>query len=266
MGGYSIIKRIFFKDEVYARIRQRGDGNLIGGREMRVKLQFVGLIFVIFGLLLSGCTLPGGIKIGKGQKADEVKITPEEKKKAKLLKSIDRKFENPEAHYELGRLYQADGLWARALHHYEIALNFNPVHRQAQAARIKVLMDGGDMTKAELLAEEYIRQASSSAAASLQLALAFQDQELDEYALTCYQQGLRLAPSSAKINRQIGYYYLSRNETTLAREYLTRSFQLNPNQPEVAGELGRLGVPVRIPRKTEKSTKKLDKIVEQSEK
>jgi hypothetical protein len=47
---------------------------------------------------------------------------------------------------------------------------------------------------------------------------------------------------------------------------LVRSFQLNPNQPEVAGELGRLGVVVRIPRKTQKRTKRLDKIVEQSDK
>jgi Flp pilus assembly protein TadD len=75
-----------------------------------------------------------------------------------------------------------------------------------------------------------------------------------------------MAPNSAKINRQIGYYYLSKGNKDVARDYLSRSFQLNPNQPEVAGELGRLGVAVKIPRKTEKSTKKLDKMVEKSEK
>jgi hypothetical protein len=37
-------------------------------------------------------------------------------------------------------------------------------------------------------------------------------------------------------------------------------------QPEVAGELGRLGVSVKIPRKTQKRTKKLDRIVERSDK
>jgi len=73
-----------------------------------------------------------------------------------------------------------------------------------------------------------------------------------------------LAPNSAKINRQIGYYYLSKNDKNRAKDYLTRSFQLNPNQPEVAGELGRLGVGVKIPRKTEKG-KRLDKIVEESD-
>ena len=74
-----------------------------------------------------------------------------------------------------------------------------------------------------------------------------------------------MAPNSDKINRQIGYYYLSKGNTAQAQDYLTRSFQLNPNQPDVAGELGRLGIAVQIPRKTQQDTKKLDKIVDQSD-
>ena len=98
------------------------------------------------------------------------------------------------------------------------------------------------------------------------MGLAFQKEGLDEYALGCYQQALHLAPSSAKINRQIGYYYLSKGDKERAIDYLSRSFQLDPAQPEVAGQLGRLGGAVRIPRKTQKNTKKLAKIVEQSDK
>jgi tetratricopeptide (TPR) repeat protein len=210
-------------------------------------------------LLLGGCD-------GKAKEPKGVDKAVSEKKKANLLKQIDRKFEDVEAHFKLGQLYQADGLWAKAEDQYGIALNFDPVYRQAQAARVKVLVGGGEAAKAKLLAGEYIKQASISAAASLQLALAFQEQGMDEYALKCYQQALYMAPNSAKINRQIGYYYLSKGNKDIAREYLSRSFQLNPNQPDVAGELGRLGVAVKIPRKTEKSAKKLDKIVEKSDK
>ena len=65
------------------------------------------------------------------------------------------------------------------------------------------------------------------------------------------------------INRQIGFYYLSKGNKEQAHSYLSRSFQLNPNQPEVAGELGRLGLRVKIPRKTDKRTRGLEKIVEQ---
>jgi len=188
-----------------------------------------------------------------------------EQKKTDLLKKLDRKFENPDAHYELGRLYQADGLWAQAEDHFNIALGFQPSHREAQAALVKVMTDSGNRAKAGNYSDIFMNQAAGSAAESLKLAIAFQRQYLDEQAVACYQQALRLAPNSAKINRQIGYYYLSKGQKERARDYLSRSFDLNFNQPEVAGELGRLGVEVRIPRKTEKYTKKLDKIVEQSD-
>jgi len=241
---------------------KRGINRSEGRREMTRKTQFIGLALLICALLFAGCNG----REAKAPRADGIKVTLAEKEKAKLLRQIDRKFENPEAHFELGRLYQADGLWAKAEHEYTVALGFDPVHRRAQAARVKVLLSSGDTAKAELLADEYILQASNLALGSLKLALAFQKQALDEYALACYQQALRLAPNSAKINRQIGYYYLSKNDKVRAREYLVRSFQLNPIQPEVAGELGRLGVAVGVPRKTKKNTKQLNKIVEQSDK
>lgn len=228
-------------------------------REQTGKQKSIGLAFLVCILLLGGCG-------GKAKAPKEIERTAAEKKKAKMLKAIERKFEDVDAHFKLGQLYQADGLWSQAENQYSVALSFDPAHRQAQAARVKVLLGVGDAAKAKLLADEYRERASISAAGSLQLALAFQEQGLDEYALACYQQALRMAPNSAKINRQIGYYYLSKGNKDVAREYLSRSFQLNPNQPEVAGELGRLGVAVKIPRKTEKSTKKLDKMVEKSDK
>ncbi len=208
-------------------------------------------------LFVGGCGLFGGEK-----KAEQIGKMPEEEKRAELLKSIDRKFDNAQAHYELGRTYQADGLWMQAETCYNTALRFDPGHRGAQAAMVKVLLDSGNTARGELYADIYMNQVASSAAGSLRLGLAFQKERLDEYALNCYRQAQRLAPTSAKIQRQIGYYYLSKNDRVLAKEYLMRSFELDPKQAEVAGELGRLGVAVEIPRKVEKSTKKLDKIVE----
>jgi len=228
------------------------------------RARFLGLFILMCGLLLGGCSTLG---IGKrGDVAKEIKATPIDERKAELLRRIDHKFEDAEAHFELGQLYQKQGLWSEAENQYNITLSFNPVHRPAQAARVKVLMEMGDKEQAGVSADFYVNQASNSALGSLKLAMAFQEQELDDYALRCYEQALRLAPTSAKINRQIGYYYLSKGDRVRAQDYLTRSFQLNPNQPEVAGELGRLGVEVKIPRKTERNPKRLDKIVEESDK
>lgn len=229
----------------------------------------VGLALLIYALLSGGCDsvrgFLGGSGAGRASRIDEVTRTLADEKKAKLLKQIDRKFESPEAHFELGKLYQGDGLWTRAEHEYNIALSFDPAHRRAQAAMVKVLIDSGNTDKAELYADIYMNQVASSASGSLRLALAFQKEELDEYALGCYWQALHLAPNSAKINRQIGYYYLSKNEKGQAREYLGRSFQLDPTQPEVGGQLGRLGVAIKVPRKPPGDTRKLDKIVERSD-
>jgi tetratricopeptide (TPR) repeat protein len=233
-------------------------------QEMTFRVQLIGCCVLVCALFFGGC---GFLGIGGTSKAslDEVKRTPAEEQKARVLEKIDRKYENPDAHYELGKLYQADGLWSQAEHEYNITLSFAPAYREAQAAIVKVLVESGDTAKSELSADIYINQASGSAEGLLRLGLAFQKELLDEYALNCYQQALRLAPNSAKINRQIGYYYLSKGDKVQARDYLTRSFQLNPSQPEVAGELGRLGVAVRVPRKTQKDTSKLDKIVEKSD-
>jgi len=221
--------------------------------------KFIGPTFLICIFLLGGCG-------GKNKAPKEVGKTPAEKKKTEMLKRVENKYEDADAHFKLGRLYQADGLLSQAENQYSIALSFDPAHRQAQAARVKVLISSVEKAKARVLAEEYIERAAVSAAASLQLALAFQEQGVDDYALKGYQQALHMAPNSAKINKQIGYYYLSKGERDLAREYLSRSFQLNKNQPEVSGELGRLGVAVQRPRKVEKQTKKLDEMVDKAEK
>jgi tetratricopeptide (TPR) repeat protein len=241
----------------------------VKGREVKAEgfnswLCFVSLfnlsLLLFCSFLLIGCNNPRAdlAEVEEAQKA------PVEARKAILLRSLDRKYENPDAHYELGRVYQAEGQWSKAERHYNIAISFNPAHRQAQAAMVQLFFESGDSAKAKNYADIYMNQVANSASQALKLALAFQKQMLDEYALACYQQALQLAPNSAAVNKHMGYYYLSKDDKVRAREYLSRSFQLDPKQPEVAGELGRLGVEVRIPGKTETNTKKLDNVVEQS--
>jgi Tfp pilus assembly protein PilF len=222
------------------------------------------IILILFAVLVSliGCQRqqrdPAGARTNK-----EIQRTAAEIERSKLRKRIDRKYSDSEAHFELGELYLQDGLWLQAEQEFKTSLNFDPSHRRSQAGRIKALLNAGDKRVAEILADEYIQRASDSPLASLELALGFQSQSLDDYALTCYQQGLRLAPNSAKINRQIGFYYMSKGDKVRAQEYLTRSFNLNPNQSDVALQLGKMGIQVRIPQKKPGGTKKLDRTVDE---
>ncbi|MHC4172575.1 MAG: tetratricopeptide repeat protein [Planctomycetota bacterium] len=198
------------------------------------------LLFFFCPLLISGCN-------EQETEIDRIREMPAYEKKAELLKLLDRKFENPDAHFELGQLYHAERQWSQAQWRYERVLNFDPVYRQAQAAMVKLFLDSGDAAKAKTYASVYMSQVAGSVNRSLWLGLAFQEQQVDEYALACYQQSLSLSPNSARVHKQMGYYYLSKNNKVRAKEYLTSSFELDPKQPEVAGELGRLGVEVRIP-------------------
>ncbi len=200
---------------------------------------------LLCSILLAGCNENTG-----STGINTVKQTSPEERKAQLLKSLDRKFENPDAHFQLGQLYHAEGNFSQAEWHYHRALNFDPVYWPAKAAMVKLYIDSGDPAKARNIADDYINKVSISAAQSLDLALSFQNEKLDKYAVLCFQQALNLAPNSPEIHKKVGYYYLSRNDKDKAKEYFIRSFQLDANQPEVAGELGRLGVEVRIPTNT----------------
>ncbi|UCF15204.1 MAG: hypothetical protein JSW59_17500, partial [Phycisphaerales bacterium] len=169
---------------------------------------------------------------------------PPEARKAELLNLLERKFENPDAHFHLAQIYHDEGLWAKAEYHYTVALTFDAAHAEAKAAMVKLFLDSGDSAKSKIHAEDYMIKASSSATQSLRLAMAFHAEQLDEYALDSYQQAFSLAPDSAKVNKEMGLYYLDKEDKVLAKEYLIRSFNLDSKQPEVAGELGRLGVEV----------------------
>lgn len=219
------------------------------GFNLALSVTFVCLLCL--SLMNVGCndrqtTVPAG---------PQIPVSPEARK-AELINSLERKFENPQAHYELARLYHAEGLWEKAEYHYNVALGFDPALAEAKAAMVKLFLDSGDSAKSKSYADDYMNKAASSAMQSLRLGVAFHRQQLEGYALDAYQQALSLAPGSAEVNKQMGLYYLDKGDKTLAKEYLIRSFNIDPKQPDVAGELGRLGVEVRIPGQEEEPAEK----------
>ena len=242
------------------------------GKVRRKKSEAGSLVFWLnlitvfkFALLLLCTTLLVGCKSQNVTGTGEVRTVPAEQRKVDLLKTLDRKFENPQAHYELGQVYLAERQWLKAEYRFSRAISFDPAHTEAQAAMVKVFIESGDTAKSKTYADIYMNKAAHSANGSFRLGFAFQKQLLDEYAFDCYMQSLHLDPTSAKVHKQLGYYYLSKNDKVRAEEYFKRSFNLDPVQPDVAGELGRLGVEVRIPGKAERNPRKVNKVVEEKE-
>lgn len=236
------------------------------GKDLQMaRLLKVLLVVVGLSLITTGCNQTQ--KTATGEKISEKELSGEqEKQKEQLQKQIDKKYGDAKAHYELGKLYHSQGMWDKAEWEYNKALAFDPMHHEAQASIVKLQVDKGDTTKSGVLADLYINQSSVSAKHSLLLGRAFQSRGLDQYALACYKQAHNLAPNSVAINRQLAYYYLSKKDNANAEMYLRKTFELDPSQSDVAGELGRLGVQVQMPTKEAKQAKKVDKIAAEQEK
>jgi tetratricopeptide (TPR) repeat protein len=197
--------------------------------------------------MLAGCN-EGNANSPKTDQPEQVLYTG---KRAGMLEKLDKNFQNSNVHFKLGRSYREDGLWTKAEYHFETATRFDPTNRAAQAALTKLLIVGGEKAKADLGAKRYIKQAAYSLKETMKLANAFMGEQLEEYAVACYQQAARIWPESPDGHRELGRYYLSKNDKDVAKEYFKRSFRLDPTQSQVAGELGRLGVIVRVARDTE---------------
>ncbi len=76
---------------------------------------------------------------------------------AQLLAELDKKWENPQVHLELARLYHKGQNWTKAEWYYSNALGFDPANKGAQAGQVKLFLDRGDAAKAEQFANGYIR-------------------------------------------------------------------------------------------------------------
>lgn len=205
--------------------------------------------FVMDGLLVCVLMILGGCA-GTEAPAPPVNsggAVPSDKTEAQLLADLNNKFENAQAHYDLARVYHKSQNWNKAEYHYNVALGFNPANRAAQAGLVKMLADRGAKAKSDGAANSYIRQAGVSVKETLRLGWEFEQLGMDEYALRSYRQAITAAPDSDAANKQIGLYYLGKGDSANAKQYLMRSLELNPRQPDVAGALGRLGVVVQTP-------------------
>lgn len=205
-------------------------------------------IVTVFVLLLA-LALAGCDSSEKSSPADQAAMAAQTEKE-QLLDRIDRLYENPEAHYKLGKIYYNEGALDKADFEYRVAVGFDPVHYRAQAGIVRVAVDQKNPQSARTIAELYISQTSVSAEKSLLLGKAFENENLGEYATSCYYQAIGLDPEMSEPYKLLGLRFLKAGDKVRAEENLRRSFELNPYQPDVSGELGRLGVPVQTPQQT----------------
>lgn len=216
---------------------------------MKIRTMMVTLAVSVYISLGSGCT------VEEKSGVDSIK----EINKNRLLTQIGENYRDADAHYRLGKIYASEKQLQKALYEYDVALSFDPALWQAQAAKLKALVDDGQSAKADIAVEMYINQTVGNVEGALTLSKALEEEGLDQYAIRSYRSGIAKFPDSAELNRGLGMFYLKKDNKELAREYLIKSIQLNPSQPDVANELGKMGVklqnqPIPAPKKAEEKT------------
>ena len=197
-------------------------------------------------IILSGCDVPPS--------TTSIPSHPMPDQEPFLVSLVDRNFQDPEAHYQLGEYYHSKGKWDKAQEHLKLALNFAPAFRKCQVALIQMLLDKGDRQAADRTVSQFARQLSNSPMEMVDLAKAFARGGLDSYALACFTEATQVSPPSAPAFKELGFYWLGKNEAAKAKSALIHSFELDPSQSDVAGALGELGVVVAVPRTPSEST------------
>jgi len=211
---------------------------------MSDRVQLLALTLSICVLLLCGCNTAI-------QRDTDESLSPADQR-ARLLVKLDQKFDDPATHVKVGRSFQADKQYDKAMWYYQRAYSFDPVYWPAQAAIIKLLQERGQSSEADVAGKLFIAKVARSAKNSLQLGNAFEEAQVDKFALECYQQALHIDAKSAEAYMKLGFYYLNKGDKVRAREYLKQSYNLDWNQPDVAYHLGELGVPIVL--KTKKAS------------
>jgi len=175
-------------------------------------------------------------------------------RKVELRAAIEQRFENPQAHYELGKIYRNEGLWDQARFHFDVVTRIAPTHWPARAALVRLLTDRNRSAEADATVKRFVGQTADPGQLT-RLIEAFRAEGLDDAALQAMQEGLKRWPKSALVLRQLGFYYLAKNDTKQAERYLRESFAIDPHQPDVAYELGKLGVVIESPKPKTPPTK-----------
>lgn len=163
-----------------------------------------------------------------------------------LLLEIDQKFENPDAHYKLAKIYHSQGQWIKAEYEYSIAIGFAPVNKWPEAGLVKLYEDTGKPDKAVVSRDKAMRTCTSDKEL-IMLAKALQRENLNLHAQSVYEYALTVAKNKGGIYKEMGYHYLTIGDKVRAEDAFRKSLEIRPYQPDVSAELGRMGVKVVAP-------------------
>ena len=149
---------------------------------------------------------------------------------------------NADTIYNLAASYHGQHNLMRAIYYYKQAVSLQPGHRKAQQGLSRALQENGDGETATAVAIWNTEYVDNTADSFLQLARRYHRNGDRETALLNYQKAISVEPESARAHAEYARYCKKIGQDDKAKELLLTAYQLNPNEPGVAAELGQLSV------------------------
>lgn len=161
-----------------------------------------------------------------------------------------------EAHYNLGRVYKAQGFIKEALIEFQIALKINPAYLAARREldSIKASLEQDVRSQLKIQGQETVQQTEFStlpADEAEKKGRQFLNQGKSQEAIRYFEQALRQKPNDGQLLKMVGYLYFQQNRFSNALEYYGRAREYLPVDAEVPYALGLIYMKTKMPEKAE---------------
>ncbi|HUW81305.1 MAG TPA: tetratricopeptide repeat protein [Phycisphaerae bacterium] len=216
--------------------------------------RLVAIFVVLVSISVSGCTTHTVGELNR-MGLDEYRKVRYSEAKAYFEQAWKMDRERPVTLYNLGRCAMAmgqqrfrQGRFAaslryldEAIHWFDSAIESFPGYTDAQIAHVQALDLQGKYRKALQAAEWADTYVGPGAKQKLVLAGHYERiGDLDE-ALLCYRQAAAIESDNSYVRAELGRFYARQGLTSQARAEFQRAQELRPTDPDVAGDLARLG-------------------------
>ena len=162
----------------------------------------------------------------------------------------------PEAHYNLGRVYKAQGFMKEAIIQFQIAVQIKPdylaARRELEAIQQTLATDVAAQQKIQ--GRETIQQTEFDtipADQAVSRAREMLNQGRPEEAIRYYEVALRERPEDAALNKMLGFLRFRQNRFSDALESYTRAQKNSPTDPEIPYAIGLIYMKTQAPERAE---------------
>jgi len=152
--------------------------------------------------------------------------------------TVEKRPNNPRAHYNLGVVLMGQSRLQEAVGHYEQALRLKPDYAEAHNNLGFALMVKGEAAEAIGHYEQALRTNPNFAEAHNGLGLALMRQGRTAEAISHYEQALRIKADFAEAHNNLGLALMERGQVTEAIAHYEQALRINPNLAEAHNSLG----------------------------